>query len=139
VASRLADRLQASAHAVAQGVVPIPQGVSASTAHAITSGSLNAFTSGLDTALLIAAAIEVTVGVAAFASVRTGPRTTGASSPARAAPSHAAEADAVLPPASYKRMRDIAAYDADQLIVSAHPVPPAARAHPGHDNRQVDR
>jgi hypothetical protein len=37
-----------------------------------------------------------------------------------------AEADVVLPSASYDRLRDIkASYDPDQLIISAHPVRPA--------------
>ena len=37
-----------------------------------------------------------------------------------------AEADVVLPSASYERLRDIkASYDPDQLIISAHPVRPA--------------
>jgi hypothetical protein len=61
--------------------VPIPKGVSFSTAHAITSGSLHAFTSGLDTALIIAAAIAVTAGIAAFASVRSLPPAIAASNP----------------------------------------------------------
>src|SRR5262249_40229894 len=39
-----------------------------------------------------------------------------------------AEAEVVLPPASYERLQRIkAAYDPDQAIISAHPVRPAAR------------
>ena len=45
-----------------------------------------------------------------------------------------AEAGAVIPAASYRRLRELKAdYDPDQVIVSAHPVPPAAvvtRARP---------
>jgi hypothetical protein len=49
-----------------------------------------------------------------------------------------AEAEVVLPRASYERLREIkATYDPDQMIVSAHPVRPAARAHPSHRNREV--
>jgi EmrB/QacA subfamily drug resistance transporter len=50
--------------------VPIPGGVSASTFPVITGGSLNAFTSGLDTAMVIAAAVTLVAGVGAFVSVR---------------------------------------------------------------------
>jgi Berberine and berberine like len=39
-----------------------------------------------------------------------------------------AEANAVLPSASYQRLQQIkAAYDPDQTIISAHPVRPAKR------------
>ncbi len=51
-----------------------------------------------------------------------------------------AEADIVLPPASYQRLREIkAAYDPDQVIISTHPVRPTAQAHPGSPDREVDR
>ena len=40
-----------------------------------------------------------------------------------------AEAEVVLPPASYRRLREIkATYDPDQAIISAHPVRPAEAA-----------
>jgi hypothetical protein len=49
-----------------------------------------------------------------------------------------AEAEVVLPRASYQRLREIkATYDPDQMIISAHPVRPAARARPTHKNREV--
>ena len=39
-----------------------------------------------------------------------------------------AEAEVVLPPASYQRLREIkATYDPEQAIISAHPVRPAER------------
>jgi EmrB/QacA subfamily drug resistance transporter len=66
VPGHLADQLKGTARAVSQGVVPVPTGVSASTAHAITRGSLDAFTSGLDTALVIGAAITLVAGIGAF-------------------------------------------------------------------------
>jgi hypothetical protein len=49
VPGHLAGQLKGTARAVSQGILPLPRGASASTGHAITGGSLNAFTSGLDT------------------------------------------------------------------------------------------
>ena len=66
VPPRLADQLKGSAHSIAQGIVPIPRAVPASTAHAITRSSQLAFTAGLDTAMTLAAAIVAVTGVAAF-------------------------------------------------------------------------
>jgi FAD/FMN-containing dehydrogenase len=51
-----------------------------------------------------------------------------------------AEAEVVLPPASYQRLREIkATYDRDQAIISAHPVRPARRARLCHRDREVGR
>jgi EmrB/QacA subfamily drug resistance transporter len=86
VPTRLADQLQGTAHSVAQGVVRIPKGVSVATARAITNGSLSAFTGGLDTALLIAAAIALAAGIAAFLFVRPTPTPASASIPSSPKP-----------------------------------------------------
>jgi EmrB/QacA subfamily drug resistance transporter len=69
VPNQLARRLQGSAHSIAQGIVPIPRGLSASTNHAITKSDLLAFTAGLDTAMAIAAAILLVTGIATFLAV----------------------------------------------------------------------
>jgi EmrB/QacA subfamily drug resistance transporter len=67
VSTQITHQLARNAHEVAQGLIAIPNGVSASTARAITAGSQLAFTAGLDTAMAIAAAIVGVAGVAAFA------------------------------------------------------------------------
>jgi hypothetical protein len=69
VPNQLARQLQGSAHSIAQGIVPIPRGLSASTNHAITKSDLLAFTAGLDTAMAIAAAILLVTGIATFLAV----------------------------------------------------------------------
>jgi EmrB/QacA subfamily drug resistance transporter len=73
VPGHLASQLKATARAISQGAVPVPRGVSASAADAITGGSLNAFTSGLDTALAISAAVALVGGLGAFLFVRPAP------------------------------------------------------------------
>jgi len=74
VSTRLAHQLAGTAHGVAQGLVVIPNGVSASTARAITTGSQLAFTTGLDAAMAIAAAIVGVTGIAAFAACQVAAR-----------------------------------------------------------------
>jgi hypothetical protein len=70
VPDRVAVQLQDTERSIAQGLVPIPKGISAASAHAISVGGLNAFTSGLDTALVIAAAVALAGGIGAFVFVR---------------------------------------------------------------------
>jgi EmrB/QacA subfamily drug resistance transporter len=65
VPRHLALQLAGTAHSVAQGVVPIPRGLSASAAHAVAGGSFGAFASGLDTALIVAAAAVLGAGLLA--------------------------------------------------------------------------
>jgi EmrB/QacA subfamily drug resistance transporter len=74
VSPHLADHLTGAAHGIAQGIVPIPKGVPASTAQAITHGSQLAFTAGLDTAMAVTAAIVGVTGVVAFLAVQLGTR-----------------------------------------------------------------
>jgi hypothetical protein len=69
VPTGLVDQLQGTGHSIAQGIVPIPRGVPASTAQAITKGDLLAFTAGLDAAMAIAAAIVLVTGIVAFLAV----------------------------------------------------------------------
>jgi EmrB/QacA subfamily drug resistance transporter len=76
VPNQLVRQLQGSAHSIAQGIVPIPRGLSASTAQAITKSDLLAFTAGLDTAMAIAAAIVLVTGIVAFLAVGIGARAT---------------------------------------------------------------
>jgi hypothetical protein len=76
VPNQLARQLQGSAHSIAQGIVPIPRGLSASTAQAITKSDLLAFTAGLDTAMAIAAAIVLVTGIVAFLAVGISARAT---------------------------------------------------------------
>jgi EmrB/QacA subfamily drug resistance transporter len=76
VPPRLADQLGGTAHGVAQGLVSVPDGVSAPTAHAITRGSQLAFTAGLDTAMAIAAAVVGVAAVTAFVASEVGARIT---------------------------------------------------------------
>jgi hypothetical protein len=66
VPAALADQLKSTSHAVAQGVVAIPQGVSASTRAAITNGSFTAFTKSLGTAMIVSAAVLAIVAVVSF-------------------------------------------------------------------------
>jgi Major Facilitator Superfamily len=61
---------KSTSHAVAQGVVAIPQGVSASTRVAITNGSFTAFTKSLGTAMIVSAAVLAIVAVVSFLVVR---------------------------------------------------------------------
>jgi EmrB/QacA subfamily drug resistance transporter len=70
VPAALADQLKSTSHAVAQGVVAIPQGVSASTRAAITNGSFTAFTKSLGTAMIVSAAVLAIVAVVSFLVVR---------------------------------------------------------------------
>jgi len=69
VPSQLAHQLRGSSRSIAQGLVPMPRGLPASTGHAITKSSLLAFTAGLDTAMAIVAGILLVTGVAAFVAV----------------------------------------------------------------------
>lgn len=69
VPTRLVHQLQGTGHTIAQGIVPIPNGLPAGTARAITKSDLLAFTAGLDTAMAVAAAIVLVAGIAAFLAV----------------------------------------------------------------------
>jgi hypothetical protein len=69
VPSQLVHQLQGTGHSIAQGIVPIPSGLPASTAQAITKSDLLAFTAGLDAAMAIAAAIVLVTGIVAFLAV----------------------------------------------------------------------
>jgi Na+/melibiose symporter-like transporter len=69
VPSQLVHQLQGTGHSIAQGIVPIPSGLPASTAQAITKSDLLAFTVGLDAAMAIAAAIVLVTGIVAFLAV----------------------------------------------------------------------
>jgi hypothetical protein len=62
----VADHLEASARSIAQGVVPMPRAASATTARAVTRGSLDAFAGGLETALVAGAVIVLVTGLSAF-------------------------------------------------------------------------
>jgi predicted MFS family arabinose efflux permease len=73
VPRRVALQLAGAAHSVAQGVVPIPRGASATAAHAVAGGSFGAFASGFDTALLVAAAAVLGAGLLAGLIIRGGP------------------------------------------------------------------
>jgi hypothetical protein len=70
VPGQLAAHLERASHAVAQGIVPIPRGISAGTAHAISAGAQNAFTSGLDLAMMVGAALAFLAAISAFLFVR---------------------------------------------------------------------
>ncbi|WP_308214338.1 MFS transporter [Solirubrobacter ginsenosidimutans] len=83
VPSQLVDQLQGTGRSIAQGIVPIPRGLSASTAQAITKGDLLAFTAGLDAAMAIAAAIVFVTGIVAFVAVGISARATRVASGAR--------------------------------------------------------
>jgi Na+/melibiose symporter-like transporter len=76
VPSQLVHQLQGTGHTIAQGIIPIPRGLPTSTAHAITTGDRLAFTAGLDTAMAIAAAIVLVIGIAAFLAVGISTRAT---------------------------------------------------------------
>lgn len=86
VPAHLAAQLTGTARAVARGVVPIPRGVPAATAHAVTAGAKSAFTSGLDTAMVVAAGIALAAGIGALLAARpvgdTGGAASGPSEPA---------------------------------------------------------
>ena len=69
VPTQLVHQLQGTGHSIAQGIVPIPRGLPASTAQAITKSDLLAFTAGLDAAMAIAAAIVLVIGIVAFLAV----------------------------------------------------------------------
>ena len=66
----LARQLQGHAAAIAQGVVPAVGNLSAATAHAATTGAYSAFTSGLDLAMLVTAALVLAVGLVTFGLMR---------------------------------------------------------------------
>lgn len=74
VPAQLAHQLSGTAHNVAEGLVLIPRGVPASTAHAIATGSQLSFTAGLDTAMAIAAAIVGVTGIVAYIACEVGAR-----------------------------------------------------------------
>jgi hypothetical protein len=76
VPGQLVHRLQGTGHSIAQGIVPIPRGLPASTAQAIAKSDLLAFTAGLDTAMAIAAAIVLVTGIVAFLAVGMSARST---------------------------------------------------------------
>ena len=76
VPTQLVHQLQGNGHSIAQGIVPIPRGLPASTAQAITKSDLLAFTSGLDAAMAIAAAIVLVTGIVAFLAVGISARAT---------------------------------------------------------------
>jgi hypothetical protein len=57
-------------------MVPIPRGLLATTAQAITKSDLLAFTAGLDAAMAIAAAIVLVTGIVAFLAVGISARAT---------------------------------------------------------------
>jgi hypothetical protein len=76
VPTQLINQLQGNDHSIAQGIVPIPRGLPASTAQAITNGDLLAFTAGLDAAMAIAAAIVLVTGIVAFLAVAISDRAT---------------------------------------------------------------
>jgi predicted MFS family arabinose efflux permease len=78
VPTPLVIHLSRTAHSVAQGLVPTPNGVPAATAHAITKASQLAFTAGLDTAMAIAAAIVGVAAIIAFIACEVGARTSRA-------------------------------------------------------------
>ena len=76
VPTQLVHQLQGTGHSIAQGIVPIPRGLPASTAQAITKSDLLAFTAGLDAAMAIAAAIVLVTGIVAFLAVGISARAT---------------------------------------------------------------
>jgi hypothetical protein len=69
VPSRLVQQLRGTGHSIAQGIVPIPRGLPASTAQAITASDRLAFAAGLDAAMAIAAGIVLVTGIVAFLAV----------------------------------------------------------------------
>jgi hypothetical protein len=76
VRTQLVHQLRGTGHSIAQGIVPIPRGLSASTTQAITQSDLLAFTAGLDAAMAIAAAIVLVTGIVAFLAVGISARAT---------------------------------------------------------------
>ena len=76
VPTQLVHQLQGTGHSIAQGIVPIPRGLPASTAQAITNSDLLAFTAGLDAAMAIAGAIVLVTGIVAFLAVGISARAT---------------------------------------------------------------
>ncbi len=76
VPTQLVHQLQGTGHSIAQGIVPIPRGVPASTAQAISKSELLAFTAGLDAAMAVAAVIVFVTGIVAFLAVGISARTT---------------------------------------------------------------
>jgi hypothetical protein len=76
VPSQLVHQLQGTGHSIAQGIVPIPRRLPASTAQAITKSDVMAFTAGLDAAVAIAAAIVLVTGIVAFLAVGISARAT---------------------------------------------------------------
>ena len=76
VPNQMVHQLQGTGHSIAQGIVPIPRGLPASTAQAITKSDLLAFTAGLDAAMAIAAAIVLVTGIVAFLAVGISARAT---------------------------------------------------------------
>jgi EmrB/QacA subfamily drug resistance transporter len=69
----LARQLQGHAAAVAQGRVPIAGHLPLATARAVSAGAYSAFTSGLDLAMLVAAALVLAAGLAALVLMRRKP------------------------------------------------------------------
>lgn len=82
VQPRLLHQLSGTAHSVAQGLVPSPRGIPIATSHAITRGDHLAFTTGLDTAMAIAAAIVGAATVIAFIACEVSARRTRTPLPA---------------------------------------------------------
>jgi EmrB/QacA subfamily drug resistance transporter len=72
-----AQQLSSSSHAVAQGIVP-PVGGSPDVARAVTTASLNSFTSGLEAAFLVATGVALVAAVAAFVLLRSPARSPSA-------------------------------------------------------------
>jgi predicted MFS family arabinose efflux permease len=69
VPAATAQQLSSASHVVAQGIVP-PVGGSPEVAHAVTTASLNSFTSGLEAAFLVATGVALIAAVAAFVLIR---------------------------------------------------------------------
>ncbi len=72
VPTSLAHRLQPAARGVAEGLVPHLAGVTPAVAHAVTLASLDAFTHGLQSALIVGAAVALAAAVGAFVVLRPG-------------------------------------------------------------------
>ena len=77
VPAQTAQHLSSASHAVAQGIVP-PVGGSPAVAHAVTTASLNSFTSGLEAAFLVSTGVALVAAVAAFGLLRSPARSPSA-------------------------------------------------------------
>jgi EmrB/QacA subfamily drug resistance transporter len=78
ISGGLADRLTAARAAIAQGLIPLPPGLSGRQADAVITASQQAMTSALRTALVVIAAVTAAASLAAVGLITSPARTTAA-------------------------------------------------------------